>query len=181
MSKQSPLNNLRIASPCSADWAGMIGTDRKRYCGECKLNVYNISGMTTIEAEQLLTQGEGRLCVRYYRRADGTILTKDCPVGWAKVKERVSRVATAAFSLLMTLFAGIGIMSFFSKEDEGRNRYEMGDRQPLMGAVALSNSSQPTETMGKPTMGNVAIPKTETYEVGVMVNKPVSITRIKRS
>jgi hypothetical protein len=159
----------------------MIGTDRKRYCGECKLNVYNISGMTRPEAEQLLTQSEGRLCVRYYRRADGTILTKDCPVGWAKVKERVSRVATAAFSLLMTLFAGIGMMSFFSKEDERRNRFEMGDRQPLMGAVAISNSSQGEELQGKPTMGNVAIPRNDSYEVGVMANKRVEITRTKRS
>src|SRR5687767_8551316 len=109
MSKQSPLKNIRIASPCSADWAGMIGTERKRYCGECKLNVYNLSGMSAKEAEGLLTQSEGRLCVRYFRRADGTILTKNCPVGWAKVKERMSRVATAAFSLLMALFAGIGV------------------------------------------------------------------------
>ncbi|MFL6469208.1 MAG: hypothetical protein ACJ72Z_14720 [Pyrinomonadaceae bacterium] len=162
MSKQSPLNNIRIASPCSADWAGMIGTDRKRYCGECKLNVYNISGMTANEAEGLLTQSEGRLCVRYYRRADGTILTKDCPVGWAKVKERVSRVATAAFSLLMTLFAGVGIMSLFSKNERGRDSYEMGDYRPLMGAVSISNSETGTLVQGKPTTGNVAVPITRT-------------------
>ena len=182
-SKQSPLNNIRVASPCSADWAGMIGPDRKRYCGDCKLNVYNISGMTLPEAESLLTQSEGRLCVRYYRRADGTILTKDCPVGWAKVKERVSRVATAAFSLLMTLFAGIGIMSLFSKSERSRDRYVMGDYRPLMGAVAINaNSSGPIQ--GKPTMGNVAIPisnssKRDDYEVGRLAPNTVPITRIK--
>ena len=183
MSKQSPLNNLRIASPCPADWAGMIGADRKRYCGECKLNVYNISGMTRPEAEQLLTQSEGRLCVRYYRRADGTILTKDCPVGWAKVKERVSRVATAAFSLLMTLLAGIGIVSLFSKEERPRDRYEMGDRQPLMGAVAISNSAAGGNARVEPLMGEVALPnpnaqKDGNWEIG---KKAVPITRTKRS
>jgi hypothetical protein len=49
----SPLNNIKIASPCSADWEGMFGSQRKRYCGDCKLNVYNISGMTRT-AESLL-------------------------------------------------------------------------------------------------------------------------------
>ena len=161
-SKQSPLNNIRVASPCSADWGGMIGTDRKRYCGDCKLNVYNISGMTLPEAESLLTQSEGRLCVRYYRRADGTVLTKDCPVGWAKVKDRVSRVATAAFSLLMTLFAGIGVVSLFSKNERSRDRYVMGDYQPLMGAVAISNSDASRPVQGKMTMGNVGIQITRT-------------------
>ncbi len=37
----NPLSNIKIASPCSQDWNEMIGTERKRFCGECKLNVYN--------------------------------------------------------------------------------------------------------------------------------------------
>lgn len=169
-SKQSPLNNIRIASPCSADWAGMIGTERKRFCGECKLNVYNVSGMTTVEAETLLTQSEGRLCVRYFRRADGTVLTQNCPVGWAKVKQRVSRVATAAFSLIVTLFAGIGIMSFFSKKTERRDRYEMGE-YPIMGAVAISNSNATDR-------GQYEVGKLQVVEMGEV---PVPITRKKRN
>jgi hypothetical protein len=183
MSKQSPLNNIRIASPCSAEWAGMIGTERKRYCGECKLNVYNLSGMPLKEAEDLLRQNEGRLCVRFYRRADGTILTKDCPVGWAKVKERVSRVATAAFSLLMTLFAGIGIMTLFSESERPRDRYATGN-YPLMGAVAISNSAPVEPIQGKAVMGDVEVPKSSSaapnrdrYEVGRMA--PTPITRKK--
>ena len=68
----SPLNNIKIASPCSQDWDAMIGSERKRYCGDCKLNVYNLSGMSRTEAENLLSNSEGRLCVRFYRRADGT-------------------------------------------------------------------------------------------------------------
>jgi len=50
----NPLNNIKIASPCSQNWNEMIGTERERYCGECKLNVYNLSGMSRIEAENLL-------------------------------------------------------------------------------------------------------------------------------
>ena len=182
-SKQSPLNNIRIASPCPADWAGMIGTDRKRFCGQCKLNVYNLSGMTMFEAEELLTQSEGRLCVRYYRRSDGTILTKDCPVGWAKVKERVSRIATAAFSLLMTLFAGVGIMTLFSKKGNLERRYEVG-RYEIMGAVAISNSNSTLfePWQGKAVMGNEAVPSINPELSAVEMGEvPVQISRNKSS
>jgi hypothetical protein len=146
----SPLNNLKIASPCSADWEGMYGDERKRFCGECKLNVYNLSGMTRGEAEALLENSEGRLCVRYYQRPDGTVLTADCPVGWAKVRQRLSAAATAAFSLIVTLLSGVLFVSFFNRPSEVRMgaipvstpEPLMGDvegppRRPLMGAVAV--------------------------------------------
>src|SRR3989337_3907613 len=103
----NPLNNIKIASPCPADWNKMIGDERKRYCGDCKLNVYNLSGMTRAEAESLLINSEGRLCVRFFRRADGTVLTKDCPVGWQSFKKRVSKTATAVFSIFVGIFSGI--------------------------------------------------------------------------
>jgi hypothetical protein len=105
--KTSPLNNLKIASPCSADWNAMIGNDRKRFCGMCKLNVYNLSGMTGPEAEKLLIDSENRVCVRFYQRADGTVLTEDCPVGWARIKRNLTRAATAVFALIVGLFGGL--------------------------------------------------------------------------
>ena len=55
--------------------------------------------MSRTEAENLLTNSEGRLCVRFFRRADGTILTQDCPVGWRAVKARMTKMATAFASL----------------------------------------------------------------------------------
>ena len=117
MSKfDSPLNNIKIASPCPADWNEMYGDDRKRFCGDCKLNVYNLSGMTKDEAESLIMNAEGRLCVRFYKRADGSVITADCPVGWAKVKQRTKLYATAVASLLMALFTGVLFVSFFSKQ-----------------------------------------------------------------
>ena len=113
----SPLNNIKIASPCSADWNAMSGDDKKRFCGECKLNVYNLSGMTKDEAENLIIEKEGRLCVRFYRRSDGTVLTEDCPVGWAKVKKNISRTAAAAISLIIGLFAGLFAFNYSRKTD----------------------------------------------------------------
>ena len=102
----NPLDSIRIASPCKADWNEMYGDGRRRFCGECKMNVYNLSGMTRQEAESLLTNSEGRLCVRFFRRKDGTVLTKDCPVGWQALKRKASRFAVAFSSLLAGVLAG---------------------------------------------------------------------------
>jgi len=173
MSKfDSPLNNISIASPCSADWNEMYGDDRKRFCGDCKLNVYNLSGMTKDEAESLVMNAEGRLCVRFYRRADGSIITEDCPVGWAKVKHRTKVFATAAFSMVMALFSGVFIVSLFTKQ-----RPLMGDlRIPFttptpppehtMGAVALPPSNKPTNTNSSTPRPNTAEPTR--FEIGKM-------------
>ncbi len=156
----SPLNNIRVASPCSANWDEMYGNDRKRFCGACKLNVYNLSGMTRVEAEDLIRQSEGRLCVRFYSRADGSVITQDCPVGWARVKQRAKSVVTAVFSVLLGLFSGIFFVSMFSKQEP---RATMGDMvvrpitpdtpQPMMGAIAVNTASDPPPNY---TMGNVS-------------------------
>src|SRR5215467_3709252 len=96
----SLLDNIRVASPCPASWEKMTGDDRVRHCQECKLNVYNLSEMTRLEAERLIANREGRMCVRFYRRTDGTILTRDCPRG-LQVVRRISLVAGAALAAMM--------------------------------------------------------------------------------
>lgn len=97
------LENIRVAAPCPASWERMSGDDRVRHCAECNLNVYNLSDLTRREAESLIASHEGRLCVRYYRRADGTILTRNCPPGLQAMVHRVSRIAGAALSAVMSL------------------------------------------------------------------------------
>ena len=57
----------------------MEGDEWVRHCGECRLNVYNVSAMTEEKALELIAEREGRLCVRFYQRHDGTVLTEDCP------------------------------------------------------------------------------------------------------
>ena len=105
----NPLDGVRVAAPCPADWNRMVGDERMRYCGQCDLHVYNLSGMTRTQAESLITNAEGRLCVRFYRRADGTILTRNCPVGLRALKRRVTRVAGAMLSAVLGFLAGIGL------------------------------------------------------------------------
>src|SRR5215210_7696942 len=105
----SPLDQVTVAAPCSANWDEMIGDERARFCGQCQLNVYNLSGMTRREAEALIAGAEGRLCIRFYRRADGTILTNNCPVGLRALKRRLSRLATATLAALLSFLAGLGL------------------------------------------------------------------------
>ncbi len=103
----SPLNHIKIASPCPADWDEMRGNQQKRFCTHCQLNVYNLSEMTEREAENFLFESEGRICVRLYRRKDGTVITQDCPVGWQAIKQKISRVTSAVFGLIIGFFGGI--------------------------------------------------------------------------
>ncbi len=102
------LNDVRVASPCPAEWDGMIGTDRVRFCGQCELSVYNLSSMSRREAESWIARTEGRLCVRFYRRKDGSIITQDCPVGLRALKRRAQRIKRAVASSLLGFLAGIG-------------------------------------------------------------------------
>jgi hypothetical protein len=103
--KEKILDRLYISSPCNVDWETMPGDGRVRFCSQCHLNVYNISALTRKQAEKLIAETEGRLCAKLYRRADGTIITRDCPIGIRAIKRRVSHVANAALGAILGIFA----------------------------------------------------------------------------
>jgi hypothetical protein len=82
----------------------MKGDDKVRTCAECRLNVYNFAGMSQREGEELIRTHEGRLCVRIWRRPDGTLITKDCPVGLRALKRKARWMAgQIAAGALLTL------------------------------------------------------------------------------
>jgi hypothetical protein len=130
-SLRSPLHDIRVASPCPASWEQMPGDERVRFCDACALHVYNLSAMTAREAERLVMRNEGRLCVRFYRREDGTVLTQDCPRGLAALRWRARRTtllfaaALAAMCLLLfgVLGAAVGV--------RGHGRSKISDVQPF--------------------------------------------------
>lgn len=106
MTKQKfDVNNLRVASPCSVGWENMSGDEKTRFCRLCSLNVYNISEMTAGEVQTLIAKSEGRICGRIYKRADGTVITKDCPVGLRAYQKRVTRFAGATLATIISLFS----------------------------------------------------------------------------
>ncbi len=112
MDSLTVLNDLRIASPCPASWDAMRGDDRVRFCDSCSKHVYNVSGLTADAAVALVRESEGHLCMRLYRRKDGTVLTADCPVGVrAAVRRRLIRLATTGVVVFAMLRSGIWLFA----------------------------------------------------------------------
>jgi hypothetical protein len=121
----------------------MIGSDRVRFCGECNLNVYNLSAMTRDQAESLIAANDGRLCVRFYRRRDGSIITQDCPVGLRAVQARVSSFAKACMAAALTFMASLGVHFMLL------DGYTI--RTPAVsGAMALDKPPWPKVVVGTP-------------------------------
>ena len=157
MAKEAPvLEGLRVASPCEVPWETMKGDDRVRHCGACRLNVYNLSAMPRGEAEALVRDAEGRLCVRFFRRADGTVLTQDCPVGLEKVRRRLRRIGSAvAATFAAILFAGCGRTS-----NDGGTPRDPGHTTGIMIEPTMGKPSTP-----HPIQGDVVDPRSIQGEI----------------
>jgi hypothetical protein len=110
---------LRIASPCSEKWESMTGDERTRFCAKCQLSVHDVKELTEAETLALLQRSTGRVCGRVFQRADGTVLTKDCPVGVATLRRRFALSLVAAVAFVVAL---VGVAA------------AAGDRQPGGGA-----------------------------------------------
>ena len=153
---KSKLHNVHVAAPCNVDWDTMYGNERVRFCAQCQLNVYNLSEMTKADAERLVGSAGGRLCVRYYRRRDGSILTQNCPVGLRALKRRLNRVASAAASTVLSFLAGMGVFGFLNYLS--RTNF---DRQEVLGdmliVVPVTKNPSPEFTMSMGKM--VSVPK----------------------
>lgn len=95
------LNSVQIARPCPASWEQMAGNDRIRHCSICTQNVYDLSAMTADEVREFLTTPDEHVCIRLYRRPDGTVMTRDCSIGiLSQIRTFVSWAAVAVVSML---------------------------------------------------------------------------------
>jgi len=136
----------------------MIGSEQMRFCGQCNLNVYNLSGMTRAEAESIIARNEGRLCVRFYRRADGSIITRDCPVGLRAIHERVSYWTKAIGAAALTFLATVGF-------------YRLADMRPFEPRMTMGSIRSPVDQV-ELIQGGMAPPQpTERFEMGEIVLK----------
>jgi hypothetical protein len=162
------LHQIRIASPCSASWEEMRGDERARFCEQCRLNVYNLLAMSAAEAAALVRQKEGRLCVRYYARRDGTMLTRDCPVGFGAARRvLLAQVGTIA-GVFTLMFGSVPLLSgerrqairnsWLGQMEPFKSFFEWLDPTPLvpMGRICLpvTRSMAPVSAaMGHPSRG----------------------------
>jgi hypothetical protein len=138
------LEDVRVASPCHEPWDAMVGDDRVRFCGSCKKNVYNLSTMRRDEAEALLAEREGKMCVRFFRRADGTVLTADCPVGQKKRRRRLALVVAGASALATAALAWVGL-----EPTDGAGMHLFGEKVAVQGGA----TSPPIQPPPVPMMG----------------------------
>jgi hypothetical protein len=61
--------------------------------------------MTAAEVAQFLGAGDEDVCVRLYRRTDGTVMTRDCPKGAAaRLVSLVSLIGMAAVAVVGFVF-----------------------------------------------------------------------------
>jgi hypothetical protein len=108
MTTVASLDELRIATPCHADWDEMTGDERVRFCARCEKSVYNISAMPRAEAEAFIRRRDGRVCIRLYRRRDGTVITGDCPDGTRR-QRLTGRVWASLSGLASSLALLVGL------------------------------------------------------------------------
>lgn len=152
------LDSVRVASPCDVRWEDMTGNDRRRHCTECDLDVHNISEMSRDDAEHLLsTLSEGRVCARFYRRVDGTILTKDCPVGLAAARRAFLR-ATSRFSAAI----GLAIIASAAAQDTSWGNYgwslRLSNAKPVQWVMDKVNARVLGRCVYMGEMGKIAGP-----------------------
>jgi hypothetical protein len=65
------------------------------------------------------------MCVRYFRRIDGTIMTADCPMGWSGVKRRVAIAGSVVAAAI------VGLLGFLSLGVLGARQDDPWRRNPL--------------------------------------------------
>jgi len=134
------LERARVASPCPMKWDDLTPTGENaiRHCEACGLNVHNFAELTARQAEALLQHaaetGE-RLCGVLWRRADGTIITRNCPVGWRAARQRAVRAASRVAAAIGLVLTG-GLL--FGGQREGR-----------LGALARVRSLEPFRSIGE--------------------------------
>jgi hypothetical protein len=134
----------------------MSGDSTSRFCDQCQLKVYNLSEMSRREIERLFENKEGRLCVRFYRRADGTMLTQDCPVGFKRAIQRARQRLGILSAACASLLAGVLSIAGCKPAPTSSNstgKAGGGSPQCLMGKpgipAAATNQTTPEVLMGE--------------------------------
>jgi hypothetical protein len=146
-----PLGTIKIAAPCSAEWKWMYGNDRVRFCGQCSQNVFNLSAMTTEEAEVLIRRSDGRLCVRFYVRGDGTIITRNCPIGLRAIRDKLTSTRTHLIAAILSLLGYLGLLGLYKLVD---HELDKGNGQRLISGdtsahqISWLRNPYPTQVMG---------------------------------
>ena len=157
---------LQVVAPCNEDWDKMPGGDDIRFCGKCRQNVYNLSELTESQARELV---QGQVCVRFFHRGDGTVITKKCPTMMEAARRRLVALAAGAAGVVPLAAGFWGSVAWLRRLVKGDDRplVQGGIRpappRPLMGEPApvkeppraLMGAPPPPRLMGKPVAPKV--------------------------
>jgi len=155
MDNQSILDQVRVASPCTARWEDMAGDDRARFCQHCQKHVFNLSALTRVEAEALIRAKEGNFCGRFHRRRDGRMLTADCPTGRQRRRDRVAQWWGAAVATLMVFLGGRVSLRAAESKPTAPDK-PLPSAPAKMGEICISTNTPPPTN--HPIMGIIAAP-----------------------
>ena len=147
MEQKFDVSQLRVAKPCSALWSEMKGDGQRRFCASCKKNAYNVAGMTSDEVRRLIAQSEVLPCLRLSRRAYGTVITRDCPVGVAKSYQRIALAVMGCLAFGFTVASGV--IARERKTWEGETLADHLRGTPVVGPVVERLFPTPTYIAGE--------------------------------
>ncbi len=183
MAKFNILDQLEIASPCTADWNEMSGDERTRFCGHCEKNVYDLTEMKEDEIFTLIADSNGNFCGRLYQRSDGKVLAEDCPVGLAAKLKHVARKTWLTFAMAAAAAASLITAAFLWKETSASEAID-GAHCQLTETVEQASLHMPAEVPANhssprvlpkrnKTKGKVAIkPKVRRKIQGGIIHRP---------
>jgi len=140
----SLFSQILIDTPCRESWDAMTGDEGTRYCSRCNKNVHNLKDMTESEVFRLLNKSDP-VCIRLFRRPDGTILTKECGVGFRRRWSTRAVLAGALFAVV----GPFGLKRTVAEEPERKE--DISNYQMEMGGVPQYNEKVDLKTTQTPT------------------------------
>lgn len=173
------LERATIATPCPARWEDMAGDDKTRRCELCDLNVHNIAAMTREEAEQVLApvlDGQ-RVCAKIYRRSDGTILTRDCPVGVRAARAKAMQAARRVAAVIVLAITSGTVFGMRHRAGPGAGGPKLAALQPFKTVYDWLVPPPPPPSVF--IMGDIRVPRREVDEQGRPVLKGLTFNEAR--
>lgn len=154
--KESILDDVVIAAPCPVEWTDMEGDDeRVRYCSRCELNVFNISEMSKRQAEAFLESNHENKCLRFFRRENGTLITKDYPIG-RRMLQGIHQNLKALIVAFLAIFNGTTALAQSSDDSTNvsktQNPKEIAPKPVVFDERGFSIGRHPRRVKKSPTL-----------------------------
>jgi hypothetical protein len=159
MSKNRQGLRLNVVAPCREDWDQMTGGDDVRFCGRCRQNVYNLSEMNESQVRELV---QGQACVRFYARADGTVVTRRCPPMLMAARRRLLAIVACLVPLMLGFWGSVAWLRALVHGHRDSIVSNSEVHRPLMGApmppapgldaIPQAKPPRPHRLMGKPAL-----------------------------